>query len=148
MGIVIDGFAVGSHPLVIRFLKGVYNLRTPVSRYCEVWDVNKVLDYLKTLSPLNELNLKQLTLKLVMLIALTTASRSQSLHLLTTENMVKEPSKYILYYSGPLKQSRPGYKMPVAELCSYSLDKRLCVYSAVTEYLKRTQTIRGESNCF
>lgn len=148
LGIVIDGFAVGSHPLVIRFLKGVYNLRTPVSRYCEVWDVNKVLDYLKTLSPLNELNLKQLTLKLVMLIALTTASRSQSLHLLTTVNMVKEPSKYILYYSGPLKQSRPGYKTPVAELCSYSLDKRLCVYSAVTEYLKRTQTIRGESNCF
>ena len=127
VGIIIDGIAVGSHPLVIRFLRGVYNLRMPVSRYCEVWDVNKVLDYLRTLSPLNALNLKQLTMKLVMLIALTTASRSHSLNLLTIDNMVKEPSKYVLYYSGPLKQSRAGYKTQVAELCSYPLDKRLCV---------------------
>ena len=93
VGIVIDVFSVGSHPLVIRFLKGLYNLRTPVSRYCEVWDVNQVLDYLKTLSLL----VKQLTLKLVMLIALTTASRSQSVYCLSIENMVKEPDKYILY---------------------------------------------------
>lgn len=47
IGLVIDGVSVGSHPLVIRFLKGVYNLRMPTSRYCEVWDVSKVLDYLK-----------------------------------------------------------------------------------------------------
>ena len=93
VGIVIDVFSVGSHPLVIRFLKGLYNLRTPVSRYCEVWDVNQVLDYLKTLPLL----VKQLTLKLVMLIALTTASRSQSVYCLSIENMVKEPDKYILY---------------------------------------------------
>ena len=97
MGIVIDVFSVGSHPLVIRFLKGLYNLRFPVSRYFEVWDVNQVLDYLKTLSPLVELSLKQLTLKLVTLIALTTASRSQSVYCLSIENMVKEPDKYILY---------------------------------------------------
>lgn len=147
IGLIFDGFAVGAHPLVIRFLKGVYNLRTPVSKYCEVWDVNVVLNYLKTLSPANDLTLKLLTLKLAMLIALTTASRSQSLHLLTIDNMIKGPSKYVLYYSGLLKQSRAGYKTQIAELCSYTLDKRLCVYSTLSEYLNRTKDFRRENKC-
>ena len=93
IGLIIDGFAVGAHPLVIRFLKGVYNLRAPSSKYCDTWDVSMVLKYLKHLSPVSELNLKLLTLKLAMLIALTTAACSQSLHLLTIDNMIKNPSK-------------------------------------------------------
>lgn len=83
-----------------------------------------------------------------MLIALTTASRSQSLCLLTIENMVKEPTKYVLHYSGPLKQSRACDKSPVAELCSYPPARRLCLYSAVSEYLKRTEIIQGQNKCF
>lgn len=36
----IDGFAVGKHPTVIRFLKGVYNLNPTKPKYCTVWDVS------------------------------------------------------------------------------------------------------------
>lgn len=32
----IDGFAVGKHPTVIRFLKGVYNLNPTKPKYCAV----------------------------------------------------------------------------------------------------------------
>ena len=88
VGLVYDGFTAGAHPLVIRFLKGVYNIRPPVARYNEIWDVGIVLNYLKTLH-ISELSLKLFTLKLTILIALTTASSSQSLHLLTIDNMVK-----------------------------------------------------------
>ena len=144
VGLVFDGFTAGAHPLVIRFLKGVYNLRPPVARYNEIWDVGIVLNYLKTLH-ISELSLKLLTLKLTMLIALTTASRSQSLHLLTIDNMVKLSSKYILQYSGLLKHCRRGYKTPVAELCAYALDEKLCVYLTLTEYLSRTKELRGEN---
>ena len=49
VGLVFDGFTAGAHPLVIRFFKGVYNLRPPVARYNEIWDVGIVLNYLKTL---------------------------------------------------------------------------------------------------
>ena len=38
----INNVAVGSHPLVTRLLKGVYNLRTPSPRYSSTWDVTKV----------------------------------------------------------------------------------------------------------
>ena len=51
-------------------------------RYTAVWNVNQVLDYLKTLYPVNGISLKSLTLKLTMLLALVTAQRGQSLLLL------------------------------------------------------------------
>ena len=76
IGIVRDGFAIGSHPIIIRFMKGVFNLKPTRARYSEIWDVNKVLLYLQSLSPIAKLSLKMLTLKLAMLIALTFASRT------------------------------------------------------------------------
>ena len=75
----IDGIPVGQHPLIIRFLKGVFESRPAMPRYTAVWNVNQVLDYLKTLYPVNEISLKSLTLKLTMLLALVTAQREQSL---------------------------------------------------------------------
>lgn len=44
----IDGFAVGKHPTVIQFLKGVYNLNPTKPKYCTVWDVSIVLKYIKS----------------------------------------------------------------------------------------------------
>ena len=35
IGLVIEHFTAGSHPLVIRFMKGVYNMKPQKSRYCK-----------------------------------------------------------------------------------------------------------------
>ena len=43
---------VGSHPLVNRLLKAVFNARPSLPRYQSIWDTSIVLSYLKTLSPL------------------------------------------------------------------------------------------------
>ena len=53
----VNNVAVGSHPLVVRLLKGIYHLRTPLPRYSSTWDVAKVTNYLRTLFPLEQLNL-------------------------------------------------------------------------------------------
>ncbi len=45
----LDNFAACSHPTVVRFMKGVFNLRTPVARYTETWNVDLVLKYLRRL---------------------------------------------------------------------------------------------------
>ena len=76
---VQDHTPVGKHFLVCRYLKGVFNKIKPVPRYNNIWSVDTVLDYLNLFWPLDEINLKELTLKLVMLIALTTGQRSQTL---------------------------------------------------------------------
>ena len=54
---------LGPHPLVVRFMKGVFEKRKPQPKYTNVWDVSKVLNYLQTLSPIQDLSLKDLTLK-------------------------------------------------------------------------------------
>ena len=45
----------GNHPLVSRFLKGTFATRPALPKYKEVWDVNTVLEHLKTLHPAESL---------------------------------------------------------------------------------------------
>lgn len=149
LGIVKEGFSIGAHPLIVRYMKGIFNLRPTNPKYCEVWDASKVLLYLQTLSPVSRLSLKLLTHKLAMLISLTLASRTQSLHLLDLTDMRKGYDTYTLFYSGILKQTRPGKSNPVAELKAYPRDRRLCVIFVLKEYLKRTESIRqGQTKLF
>ena len=145
IGIVIDGMPAGTHPLIVRFLKGVFNLRPTRPRYVDTWDVSGVLKYLQKLSPVKLLSMKELTLKLVMLLALVLASRAQSLHLLDISEMIKSRDGYTLQYAGLLKQSRPGRPNPSAVLKSYPPDRRLCVIFVLREYLKRTKYVRRDN---
>jgi hypothetical protein len=78
----IDGFPVGQHPLVIRLLNGVLNLRPALPRYQRTWSVDVVLIYLRSLPRNEDLSLKLLTQKLAILLALTAPQRSSELKLL------------------------------------------------------------------
>ena len=140
-GIVCDGFLIGSHPLIVRFMKGVYNLRPAQMRYLKTWDISCVFQYLRQLSPVSKLSSN----KLIMLLALILASRCQSLHLLGIEGMKKGFTSYILQYSRLLKQSKSGRNNPVAELCAYPPDRRLYAVFVLKEYLKRTETLHGNN---
>ena len=98
-----------------------------------------------------ELSLKDLTLKLVMLVALTTAQRGQSRQLLDTENMVQEETAYTFMLNSNLNQSKPGKSTSdlVIKLNAYPYDRNLCVVNACSVYLARTKLLRGsESRLF
>ena len=64
----------------MRLLKGAFNKKQPQPRYTQTWDVNQALEEIKSLGPNESLTLKVLSLKLAMLLALTTVSRSSELH--------------------------------------------------------------------
>ena len=85
----------------------------------------KVFDLLKTWSPAKKLNLKLLTLKLVLLCLLITGQRCQSVHLIDIRHMVKGNSSYKFHFDKLVKQSRPGKAQPVLVLPAYPADKRL-----------------------
>ena len=53
----VDGFVIGKHPMMAKFLKGVFSLRPPEPKYFVTWDVRQVLDFLKTWSPAESLSL-------------------------------------------------------------------------------------------
>ena len=65
-----------SSPVIARFMKGIFNLKPPIPRYREFWDVRKVLEFFASQFPLESLLLKMFTLKTIALLALSTAQRS------------------------------------------------------------------------
>ena len=62
----------GEHPLVTRFLKGVFELKPSLPRYSVVWDVGIILKHLQAMTPMEDLSLAMLTKKLTTLLALLT----------------------------------------------------------------------------
>ena len=77
-----DGVPAGQHPMVTRLMQGIFNTRPSKPRYTSVWDVEIVLNHIKSMPPSNELRLTELAGKLAMLLALTNADRASDLHLL------------------------------------------------------------------
>ncbi len=138
-----DGMAFGEHRLVCRFLKGVFEIKPSLPKYMEIWDVEQVLTYLRSLN--FELSLKQLTHKLVMLLAILTGQRCQTLHKLDLKLMQRLPEKFIFTIGAKLKHTRPGTHQKPIELLSYT-DKDLCVVHHLEEYIRRTATIRKDKS--
>lgn len=134
---------IGTHPLVTRFLKGTFELRPPTPKYSHIWDASIVLNHLQMEYPLNGLSLKQTSQKLVMLIALTTAQRLQTLHLLDTKHLHISKDKAVFLINNHIKQSRPGSKPMQIELQPYQPDARLDVFYLLKQYLQQTVTLRG-----
>ncbi|XP_068674488.1 uncharacterized protein [Montipora foliosa] len=138
-----NNHTIGTHPLVSRFMRGIYKSNPPTPRYHTTWNVQTVLTYLSAQDSVEKLDLKSLTLKLLMLIALVSAQRGQSIHILDTACMKVTESSYEFSLPEHVKQSRPSFKTPSVILKAYPVNTALCVYSHLTEYLRRTQSLRG-----
>ena len=131
-----------SHPLVTRYLKGVFNTRPSFPRYKQVWDVTIVLKFLKSLDPLDSLSLKDLTLKTTMLLALLSGQRCQTLRAIKIDSMVLDDDKCTFKIFELLKTSKPGRHFGHLEFLAFKDDEKLCVVTVIKEYVKQTMTLR------
>lgn len=142
------GKTVGNFPTVKRFLKGVFELKPSLPRYQHTWDVNIVLDYLINLYPLEDCNLEELSHKLVMLLAIITAQRTQTLSQLNIENLFIDGNKCTFVVDGKLKTTKQYSKTPIINIPRFE-NKKLCVVYTLSEYLERTNNLRnGEKKLF
>ena len=143
------GVDVNKFCFIERMLKGCYNLNPPRVRYSTMWDVGTVLRFLYNMFPLEDLSLKDLTLKLISLVALTTAARSQTLAALDLDYMyLSEGNKKVTFVIRQLlKTSRPGISLPKVILDSYNKPE-LCVVKTLLYYIQRTKDVRKTSRLF
>ena len=136
--ITVAGIKVGEHPLVSRFMSGLFNQKPALPHYTEKWNPQIVLNYLKTFPAVDSMSLKQLTLKLLMVKALLSAQRKK----LSLEEMCISPGKYTFYISSLLKQTsaKGGQNRHLCPVLfrSFNLDKRLNVVELLEAYIKRT----------
>ncbi|GFN84141.1 hypothetical protein PoB_001064700 [Plakobranchus ocellatus] len=139
---------VGSHPLVCRFMRGVFNLRTSCPRYTYIWDVSLVLKYLRTLAPSTGLKLQSLSAKLATLCALVTGHRCQTFHVMDIKHMQISEGKAIFHIAPLLKTNSPKNPISTITLRAYREDRRICVFTCLKLYLKRTKHLRSTTQLF
>merc|ERR1739838_1146216 len=133
----LDGVTVGKHPDICRHLKGVANGRPPGYRYTHAWDVDIVLSLLKRWHPLETLTYKQLAYKTLMLLALSTAQRLQTLHAFRIDLMSWTSDEVVLQVDRLLKHTKEGQPLDRFHIFKYK-DRRLCPYRTLKAYVDFT----------
>ena len=138
----VDGKPIGQHPLVIRLLKGISDERPPKPRYTTTWDVSKVTSYLSSLGDNKTLSMKQLSKKLVMLLALISPERSSVLADLDTRYLKKRPDGFAFLLTNPRKTGNPTSESSVSfPILPENLS--LCPLPCLNTYLTATSNFRS-----
>lgn len=135
----VEGITLGSHPLVCRLLKGVSRLRPPKSKYSCTWDPKIVLDYIQN-HLVNDLTLRQLSMKLVALLLLCSGQRVQTISMIKVKEISFSSLDVQIRISARLKTSKPGIG---TVLVFKKFEKQeICVFTCLSEYVTRTCKIR------
>ena len=121
-------------------MRGVYNARPPQPRYTTTWDVGQVLHHISSLGRNRDLSLKQLSHKLVLLLALANASRASEIYALDIRYMSRSREGICFAIADLTKTARPGKKRSI--YYPSLKEERLCPVNALSEYLRRTQQRR------
>ena len=141
--------AMGKHPLVKRFMKGLFELEPQFPRYKFVWDVSLLFRYLRMLDEPKNLSQKLLGKKLAILICiLAGGQRCQTVHAINILHVrISNGVCYIPFYT-KLKQTRKGHHLAPLKFKVYTKEPKLCVITNLIEYLKKTQGKRSDGALF
>lgn len=132
---------IGDNKLILRFLKGIYKIKPPTSKYSITWDSNLVLNLLESWDS-EIINLKQLSFKLVSILALTTAQRVQTLQSIKISNIIwGDPVQIKL--DAILKTTKITNPNPVLILPSFP-NKNVCPVETLKLYISKTATLRSD----
>ena len=106
--VTIKGFAkLLDHPLLVRYLREVFNRHPPLPRYMHIWDINLVLTYYNKIGYNEELEFKYLVEKIDMFFMILGARRKHALSTIYIDNIAFQDDKVILLPNKTLKHSKP-----------------------------------------
>ena len=133
-----------------RLLKGVFTSQPPRPKLCPTWSVQQVLETISAWSPASSLNLKHLLLKSCMLVALASAKRPNSLHLLSVRDGYHEVGASSVQFQPVDLEKTEGshHSAQPLTLQGYTEDPRLCPMHYMKSYLKFTKDLRYSDRLF
>lgn len=129
-----------------RFFKGVFRLRPQAPKYESTWDPEVVFKYIENLPPLSELTFQQISEKTIILLALSTAHRAQTFQLININNILSTQSGLEIKIPELIKTSKPGRTQPNLVLPFFKERPKLCVATAILDYLKVSEKLRAGCN--
>ena len=137
----LDGVKIGKHPLVVRLLKGIYNHVPPTPKYTGFWDVSTVIRYLSSLGQNESLSFNDLSLKLTMLLALSSFCRISELAAIVRASIVVDGSQAKFTLSKPRKTQNGS---PLQVICIERLvpASSVCPIGTLEAYLAVSERFR------
>ena len=130
---------------ILRFFRGISKLRPSKPKYDSTWDPKIVLKYFTSLPSNEELLIKQLTKKLICLLALITGHRMQTFAQIKTINIKTTIEGAEIKIPDQIKTSGPNKKQPWLTLPYYLQDEKICAASTLRSYSNRTRNMREDS---
>ncbi|KAK3108935.1 hypothetical protein FSP39_019143 [Pinctada imbricata] len=128
-------------------MTGIFNSRPPIPRYTETWDVDQVLKYILTLPENKDLSLKQLTHKVTMLMALTSACRSSEICKLDMNYMNVERDE-VTFTLTELSKTRKASDKPLEMKFPKHEVGKLDVMACIIAYMDKTNNVREQESKF
>ena len=123
-------------------MRAIFNQKPPLPKYEFSWDVDKALNKMLSWGDNDKMDIKQLSWKLVMLLALASAGRASELGMLNCSYMRKQESIINCDLPKLTKTCKQGSKLKRLAFHSFTEDKNLCVVSCINGYLSRTSSWR------
>ena len=140
-----SGLTIGNSPPVKRLMKGIFELRPSTPRYNFIWDVSIVLDFLKNFYPLEDINFNILSYKCVMLLALASMQRVQTLHVIDVNDVNFVNDSVMIPIKKLLKQFNARNNKLMIYLKSFD-DPVICPVLTLKHYITMSQKLRGDNN--
>ena len=143
----IEGHDVGKHPSVRQLMEAFENQRPQEQRFEVIWDVDEMLSHIASLGENKDLSFKLLTLKTVMLTALTAFSRQSEMTYLCINRRSETNRSLALFFGRPIKNSK---KPPKAPLIFHRFDDQplLCLVTTILHYIERSASKRASDFLF
>jgi hypothetical protein len=140
--VLVNGSKVGQHELVIKVMAGIWNSNPPLPRYQGTWDVDILLNHIRSMGSNTTLSDKDLTHKLATLLALSSSSRVSELSMFTLDHFVDNGNEVVFSLPPLTKTSRVGSKPLNVVIKCFEQDVCLCPVDCVRYYIKRTASWR------
>lgn len=139
---LITSCDISSNPLMKRFFKGVSIAKPQTPRYDCTWDPQVVLSFLKNLYPNEDLSIENLTQKLIMLLALSTSQRLQTLSKISLDNIIRSNEDIQIKIPDRIKTSKINKLQPCLMIPFFQDQPELCVASTLEAYIEKTKSSR------
>lgn len=127
-------------------MRGIFKKPPSFPKYVfnEIWNAQPGLNMLEEMYPLDNLNLKQLSIKTTLLLALCTAQRVQTLVKIKLNNIRNTTGGMQVTITDMIKTSWPKKQQPILHFPRFQDKPGLWGVTTVLHYIERTRNLRGE----
>lgn len=127
-------------------MKGIFRNNPPKPRYSSTWNVEQVLQFIKSLGPSSDLSLKMLSLKTVCLLAICAPKRVSEIAVFSLKYFENSNNFVRFYVNKVTKTRKTGDPVDCVEYQEFVTDLLICPVTTVRCYLEETAHLRNSED--